>query len=70
MEYKYETSKHNRGVGDPFTIQFTDDARFFDAQGGNTDGVAITTVDRGGSTLTHCSISIGNFLAIGRSLKG
>ena len=31
------------------TRQFTDDARFFDVQGGNTDGVAITAVDRGGT---------------------
>ena len=48
MEYKCETNRHGRDTGDAYAIQFTDDARFFDVQGGNTDGVAITAVDRGG----------------------
>ena len=49
MEYKCETDRHGRDTGDAYAIQFTDDARFFDVQGGNTDGVAITAVDRGGT---------------------
>ena len=70
MEYKCETNRHGRDTGDAYAIRFTDDARFFDAQGGNTDGVAITAVDRGGNTLTHCVIAVRDFLAIARSLKG
>ena len=70
MEYKRETNRHDRDTGDAYAIQFTDDARFFDAQGGNTDGVAITAVDRDGNTLTHCVIAARDYLAIARPLKG
>ena len=69
MEYKCETNRQGQDTGDAYAIQFTDDARFFDAQGGDTDGVAITTVDRGGHTLTHCVIAVKDFLAIARSLE-
>ena len=54
MEYKCETNRQGQDTVDAYAIQFTDDARFFDAQGSDTDGVAITTVDRVGNTLTHC----------------
>ena len=69
MEYKCETNPQGRDTGDAYAIQFTDDARFFDDRGGNTEGVAITAVDRGGNTLTHCVITVRDFLAIARSLK-
>ena len=69
MEYKCETSTHNRDVGDPVAVKFTDNSRFIGQHGGNTDGVSITTVNRKGDTLTHCSISVRDFLAIARALK-
>ena len=69
MEYKCETNRHGRDTGDVYAIQFTDAARFLDGQGGNTDGGAITAVDEGGNTLTHCVIAVKDFLAIARSLK-
>ncbi len=69
MEYKCETNHQGRDTGDAYAIRFTDDARFLDAQGGNTDGVAITAVDQVGNTLTHCVIAVKDFLAIARSLK-
>ena len=70
MEYKCETNWQGRDTGDAYAIQFTDDARFVDVRGSDTEGVAITAVDQGGNTLTHCVIAVRDFLAIARSLEG
>ena len=57
MEYKCETNRQGRDTGDAYAIQFTDDARFVDVRGSDTEGVAITAVDQGGKTLTHWVIA-------------
>ncbi len=69
MEYMCETNRQGRDTGDAYAIRFTDDARFVDVRGSNTEGVAITAVDQSGNTLTHCVIVVRDFLAIARSLE-
>ena len=49
MEYKCETNRQGWDTGDAYAIQFTDDARFVDVRGSDTEGVAITAVDQGGT---------------------
>ena len=69
MEYKCETNRQDRDIGDVYAIQFTDDARFVDVRGNDFDGVAITMADQGGNTVGTAVVQVKDFLAIARSLK-
>ncbi|HIC13849.1 MAG TPA: hypothetical protein EYO83_01785 [Gemmatimonadetes bacterium] len=70
MEYKCETDRHARDIGDVYAIQFTDDARFVDVRGNDFDGVAITMADQSGNTLGTAVVQVKDFLAVARSLEG
>ena len=70
MEYKCETTRQGRDTGDAYAIQFSDDARFVDVRGSNTEGVAITAVDQSGNTLAQFVITVKDFLAIAGQLEG
>ncbi len=70
MQYKCEADRQGRDAGDAYAIQFSDDARFVDVRGSNTEGVAITAVDQSGNTLAHFVITVKDFLAIAGQLEG
>jgi hypothetical protein len=70
MEYKCETDRYARDIGDVYAIQFTDDARFVDVRGNDFDGVAITMADQSGNTLGTAVVQVKDFLAVARSLEG
>jgi len=70
MEYICETGSHKRQAGDPHAVKFTDGEQFVGQYGGTSNAVTITAVDRYGAALTNCTITVKDFLAIARSLKG